>query len=352
MALAATARRSVRAPAQPARAPSGRPRAKGVDLYRAERDTKIRARYLGALERGEYRELPGAVYTKGFLRNYALYLGLDPDEILVQWRRERGDGGAQSEPSINVPRPLSAPRQGFTFSPGLARRGAHDRRRPAVRRLPRRPAPALLASRRGRGHRSVDRGVDGRGDRDRATRSAAPRCPAPRCRSPWPAASSHPGHGQLRRDVDGGRRPAPGQEPVQRQRHRPRYRQERRRSRSSMFITVPFHVLGADPRRRPARGGRDVRERGDPGPGHRHQRQDRHRQRGYAAPAPSRRRRRDARAAERRPRRPPSTSAADGTFSMPVELTAGNWTITVTAASPEGKTTSLDAQRHGRATRA
>ncbi|MGH2464899.1 MAG: helix-turn-helix domain-containing protein, partial [Candidatus Limnocylindrales bacterium] len=45
---------------------------KGVDLFRAERDTKIRARYLAALERGDYRELPGAVYTKGFLRNYAL----------------------------------------------------------------------------------------------------------------------------------------------------------------------------------------------------------------------------------------------------------------------------------------
>jgi cytoskeletal protein RodZ len=92
---------------------------KGVDLYRAERDTKIRARYLGALERGDYRELPGSVYTKGFLRNYALYLGLDPDEVLLQWKRERGDGGAQSEPSISVPRPLSAPRKGLTFSVGL-----------------------------------------------------------------------------------------------------------------------------------------------------------------------------------------------------------------------------------------
>ena len=68
---------------------------KGVDLYRAERDTKIRARYLGALERGDYRELPGAVYTKGFLRNYALYLGLDPDEVLPQWRRERGDASVR-----------------------------------------------------------------------------------------------------------------------------------------------------------------------------------------------------------------------------------------------------------------
>src|SRR4051795_4444831 len=81
---------------------------KGVDLYRAERDTKIRARYLGALERGDYKELPGAVYTKGFLRNYALYLGLDPEDVLAQWRHERGDGKEQP-PAIVVPRPISAP---------------------------------------------------------------------------------------------------------------------------------------------------------------------------------------------------------------------------------------------------
>ena len=89
---------------------------KGVDLFRAERDTKIRARYLAALERGDYRELPGAVYTKGFLRNYALYLGLDPDEILLQWRRERGEGTA-ADPVLVVPRTVTAPRQGITISP-------------------------------------------------------------------------------------------------------------------------------------------------------------------------------------------------------------------------------------------
>ena len=71
---------------------------KGVDLYRAERDTKIRARYLAALEPGDYGELPGAVYTKGFLRNYALYLGLDPDEIVGQWRHEHGDTLVQPRP--------------------------------------------------------------------------------------------------------------------------------------------------------------------------------------------------------------------------------------------------------------
>ncbi len=90
---------------------------KGVDLYRAERDTKIRARYLAALERGEYGELPGAVYTKGFLRNYALYLGLDPEDVIRQWKRERGDAAVPAEPVLAVPKPLAAPRQGLTFSP-------------------------------------------------------------------------------------------------------------------------------------------------------------------------------------------------------------------------------------------
>ncbi len=90
---------------------------KGVDLYRAERDTKIRARYLAALEHGEYAELPGAVYTKGFLRNYALYLGLDPEDVIRQWRRERGDSQVPGEPALAVPKPLAAPRQGLTFSP-------------------------------------------------------------------------------------------------------------------------------------------------------------------------------------------------------------------------------------------
>ncbi len=105
------------APSLPERLLTARER-KGVDLYRAERDTKIRSRYLAALERGDYRELPGAVYTKGFLRNYALYLGLDPDDVLLQWRRERGDS-KEAQAVIAVPRPLLAPRKGLTFSPSL-----------------------------------------------------------------------------------------------------------------------------------------------------------------------------------------------------------------------------------------
>jgi cytoskeletal protein RodZ len=104
-------------PALPDRLAAARER-KGVDLARAERDTKIRAHYLSALERGDYRELPGAVYTKGFLRNYAIYLGLDPEDVLRQWRRERGD---QASPAAIIvpPRPIAEPSRPLTFSPSV-----------------------------------------------------------------------------------------------------------------------------------------------------------------------------------------------------------------------------------------
>lgn len=94
---------------------------KGVDLYRAERDTKIRAKYLAALEDSDYRTLPGAVYTKGFLRNYALYLGLDPDEMVNRWRTEAFPVGTRATERVTVapPRPIQAPRTGFTISRGL-----------------------------------------------------------------------------------------------------------------------------------------------------------------------------------------------------------------------------------------
>ncbi len=105
-------------PALPKRLVEARER-KGVDLLRAERETKIRARYLAALEAGDYADLPGAVYTKGFLRNYALYLGLDPEDVIRQWKRERGDLAIPAEPVLAVPRPIEAPRQGVSVSPVL-----------------------------------------------------------------------------------------------------------------------------------------------------------------------------------------------------------------------------------------
>jgi cytoskeletal protein RodZ len=50
---------------------------KGLELAELEADTKIRAKYLRALEEEEFGALPGDSYVKGFLRTYAERLGLD-----------------------------------------------------------------------------------------------------------------------------------------------------------------------------------------------------------------------------------------------------------------------------------
>ena len=49
----------------------------GIDLARAEDDTKIRTKYLQALEDERFEVLPAETYVKGFLRTYAEYLRLD-----------------------------------------------------------------------------------------------------------------------------------------------------------------------------------------------------------------------------------------------------------------------------------
>jgi len=86
---------------------------KGIDLFRAERDTKIRSKYLAALEDGDFTDLPGDVYTRGFLRNYATYLGLDPDEVEEGWRSEAG-APVPGKAAIVGPQPLTI-RRGVVF---------------------------------------------------------------------------------------------------------------------------------------------------------------------------------------------------------------------------------------------
>ncbi|NLE75532.1 MAG: helix-turn-helix domain-containing protein [Chloroflexi bacterium] len=57
--------------------------AKSVSLAEAEDVTRIRRVYLEALETDRYDALPGASFVRGFVRNYAQYLGLNPEEALA-----------------------------------------------------------------------------------------------------------------------------------------------------------------------------------------------------------------------------------------------------------------------------
>jgi len=57
----------------------------GLTLEEAERTIRIRASLLGALERSEFDSLPSEVQVRGFLHNYAEFLGIDPEELLRQY---------------------------------------------------------------------------------------------------------------------------------------------------------------------------------------------------------------------------------------------------------------------------
>ena len=54
-----------------------------IDISEIESETKIRAKYLRALENEEWDLLPGPTFVKTFLRTYADYLGLD-SRLLVE----------------------------------------------------------------------------------------------------------------------------------------------------------------------------------------------------------------------------------------------------------------------------
>ncbi len=59
-----------------------------LDIADVERDTKIRAKYLRALENEEFSMLPGPTFVKTFLRTYAELLGLDPHALVEQYRAD------------------------------------------------------------------------------------------------------------------------------------------------------------------------------------------------------------------------------------------------------------------------
>ncbi|OGD96031.1 hypothetical protein A3F02_01320 [Candidatus Curtissbacteria bacterium RIFCSPHIGHO2_12_FULL_38_9b] len=62
--------------------------AKSISIHKASRDLLIKERNLEQIEDGDWENLPEPPFTKGFIKNYANYLGLDADRILATYRRE------------------------------------------------------------------------------------------------------------------------------------------------------------------------------------------------------------------------------------------------------------------------
>jgi cytoskeleton protein RodZ len=91
-----------------------------IDIRTVEQQTKIRIKYLRALENEEWEVLPGPAYAKGFLRTYAQFLGLDGDALVDEYRRtveaalEADRAYLFSEPVLEQRRrPGEEPRRGW-----------------------------------------------------------------------------------------------------------------------------------------------------------------------------------------------------------------------------------------------
>jgi len=82
-----------------------------IGLSEVEAATKIRLRYLRAMENDEWDVLPGGVYTRSFVRTYASFLGLDGERLAEEYRDQAegapaGEREPRPEPALgSTPRP-------------------------------------------------------------------------------------------------------------------------------------------------------------------------------------------------------------------------------------------------------
>jgi cytoskeleton protein RodZ len=86
----------------------------GYTLEEVQAATKIRLRYLQAIEAGRAQDLPGPVYTRGFIRSYANFLELDGTALAAAWGRPAETDGEGSSPqpappAMAPPPPRTAP---------------------------------------------------------------------------------------------------------------------------------------------------------------------------------------------------------------------------------------------------
>jgi cytoskeleton protein RodZ len=91
-----------------------------VDLSEIEAAIKIRPRFLRAMENEEWDVLPGGAYTRGFIRTYAAYLGLDGERLADEYRRATAPAGGERAPKRVEPVPTGARRTRRRLPGGIA----------------------------------------------------------------------------------------------------------------------------------------------------------------------------------------------------------------------------------------
>jgi cytoskeletal protein RodZ len=102
-------------------------RRQGMEVREVEDQTKIRARYIRALEGENWEQLPAPAYIRGFLRTYGQLLGLDGEMLVDEFRRQSeqavvaAGGPPPGEPVLSERRRLgpSGPPRGLLIGVGI-----------------------------------------------------------------------------------------------------------------------------------------------------------------------------------------------------------------------------------------
>ena len=86
--------------------------AKGFTLSEVQEQIRIGTKFLEALETGQFQQLPTPVHARGYLRNYARFLGLDPEPLLERlelsytYKSQSKTPVPLSQPEISLQKPL------------------------------------------------------------------------------------------------------------------------------------------------------------------------------------------------------------------------------------------------------
>jgi hypothetical protein len=93
---------------------------KGIDLGAAAQATRIRTIYLEAFEADRWDEFPAEIYLLGFLKKYAQFLGLSPQEMVELYKQQRGQASDERTASPSFMEPEKGGEKLFGTRPFIA----------------------------------------------------------------------------------------------------------------------------------------------------------------------------------------------------------------------------------------
>jgi len=93
---------------------------RGVSLREIANGTKISVRFLQALEEDRVGALPGGLFPRAFVRQYALFLGLDPERTVADFVEAHGQTAPEGKPAPSPPRRRRSLSPGHVFLAAIA----------------------------------------------------------------------------------------------------------------------------------------------------------------------------------------------------------------------------------------